>query len=134
MRNWMTPVMYILIGLAIFFVGVQLFTNTSGFLINIVIMIGMAAILYGAIYYFFLRGRGFSGGSGNRTEMKKYKQAVKQSKQKYKQPAPAIKKSPAAKTAVKSAPFTRKNRRRTNGPQLRVIEGNKNKDKNRASF
>ncbi|WP_226582956.1 SA1362 family protein [Halobacillus litoralis] len=135
MRNWMTPVMYTLIGLAIFFVGIQLFTNTSGFLTSIVTMIGIAALIYGAIYFFFLRNRGFGGGTGgNRNEMKKYKQAVKQSKQKYKQQTPVVKKSPVAKAQAKTSTIGRKNRRRANGPQLRVIEGNKSKDKNRATF
>lgn len=136
MRNWMTPVIYTLIGLAVFFVGIQLFTNTTGFLTSIVMMIGIAALIYGAIYFFFLRNRGFGGvaGGGNRNEMKKYKQAVKQSKQKYKQPAPAVKKSTVTKAQPKASGFGGKNRKRTNGPQLRVIEGNKSKDKNRATF
>ncbi|WLR46295.1 SA1362 family protein [Halobacillus litoralis] len=135
MRNWMTPVIYTLIGLAIFFVGIQLFTNTTGFLTSIVTMIGIAALIYGAIYFFFLRKRGFGGAAGgNRNEMKKYKQAVKQSKQKYKQPTPAIKKSPVAKAQTKASSLGRKNRKRMNGPQLRVIEGNKSKGKNRATF
>jgi hypothetical protein len=136
MRNWMTPVIYTLIGLAVFFVGIQLFTNTTGFLTSIVMMIGIAALIYGAIYFFFLRNRGFGGAStgGNRNEMKKYKQAVKQSKEKYKQPEPAVKKSPVTKAQPKASGFGRKNRKRTNGPQLRVIEGNKSKDKNRATF
>ncbi|MGP4061739.1 SA1362 family protein [Halobacillus litoralis] len=135
MRKWMTPVMYTLIGLAIFFVAIQLFTNTSSFLTSIVMMIGIAALLYGAIYFFFLRNRGFGGGTGgNRNDMKKYKQAVKQSKQKYKQPSPPVKKTNAAKTPAKSSPFSKKKRKRTNTPQLRVIEGNKSKDKNRATF
>ncbi|MBN9653653.1 hypothetical protein J0K78_05175 [Halobacillus sp. GSS1] len=135
MRNWMTPVIYTLIGLAIFFVGVQLFTNTTSFLTSIVMMIGIAVLIYGAIYFFFLRKRGIGGAAGgNRNEMKKYKQAVKQSKQKYKQPTPAIKKSPVAKAQTKASALGRKNRKRSSGPQLRVIEGSKSKGKNRATF
>ncbi|MBH0229844.1 hypothetical protein LCL89_01840 [Halobacillus yeomjeoni] len=133
MRNWMTPIMYTLMGLAVFYVGFQLITNTSSFLTSIVIMIGFAVLVYGAIYFLFLRNRGFGGG-GNKNEMKKYKQAVKQSKQKYKQPTPTIKKSNIAKTAVKSSPLGRKPRKRSSASHLRVIEGHKNKDKNRASF
>ena len=136
MRNWMTPVIYSLMGLAVFFVGIQLFTNTSGFLMQILKMILIAALIYGAIYFFFLRKRGFGGSTGgNRNEMKKYKQAVKQSKQKYSQPTPVIKKSPVAKAQAKASSLGRsKPRKRSNGPQLRVIEGSKSKDKNRATF
>ncbi|MGP4074380.1 SA1362 family protein [Halobacillus sp. K22] len=132
MRNWMTPIIYTLVALAVFFVGYQLLTDTSSFLSSIAMMIGIAAVVYGAIYFFFLRNRGISGGRSS-NEMKKYKQAVKQSKQKYKQPAPVVKKSQAART-VKPTTIHKKNKRRGSGPQLRVIEGNKNKDKNRASF
>lgn len=135
MRNWMTPIMYTLIAFAAFYVGFQLFTNPSNFLTSIVIMIGFAVLVYGAIYFLFLRNRGFGGGNGNGNEMKKYKQAVKQSKQKYKQPTPTIKKSSMAKAATaKPSPIGKKSKKRTNPSHLRVIEGYKNKDKNRASF
>ncbi|WJE14363.1 SA1362 family protein [Halobacillus sp. ACCC02827] len=133
MRKWMTPVMYTLIGLAVFFVAVQLFTNTSSFLNSILMMVGFAVLIYGAIYFLFLRNRGFGGG-GNRNEMKKYKQAVKQSKQKYKQPAPVVKKKTVVKAQSKPSPLGKRGRKRSSGPQLRVIEGNKSKDKNRATF
>ncbi|UOQ42547.1 hypothetical protein MUN89_11175 [Halobacillus salinarum] len=130
-RKWMTPVIYTLIALAVFYVANQLFTNTTGFLTRIVMMIGIAVLIYGAIYFIFLRNRSFAG--GNRNEMKKYKQAVKQSKQKYK--APTVKKStPAKPQMAKPSPIGKKKRKRNNSPHLRVIEGNKNKGKNRASF
>lgn len=132
MRNWMTPIIYTLIALAVFAVGFQLITNTAGFLGQMIMMIGIAVLVYGAIYFLFLRNRSFGGGKGN--EMKKYKQAVKQSKQKYKQSTPTIKKSPLAKVTQKTQPNPKRNRKRMNAPHLRVIEGNKNKDKNRASF
>ncbi|RWZ60102.1 hypothetical protein EQV77_02075 [Halobacillus fulvus] len=135
MRNWMTPVIYILMALAAFFVGLQLISNTTGFLSSIIMMIGIAVLVYGAIYFIFLRNRGYGGGGKSSNEMKKYKQAVKQSKQKYKQTTPVIKKSPVAKAASKpSGGFSKKPKRRNSAPHLRVIEGSKNKDKNRASF
>jgi beta-lactamase regulating signal transducer with metallopeptidase domain len=133
MRNWMTPIIYTLFALAVLYVGIQLFTNTSSFLSSMIMMIGIAVLVYGAIYFLFLRNRGFGGG-GNRTEMKKYKQAVKQSKQKYKQPTPTIKKSSMTKPKVKPSPIGKKNRKRSSAPHLRVIEGNKDKQKNRATF
>ncbi|WP_241657106.1 SA1362 family protein [Halobacillus salinus] len=128
----MTPIIYTLMALAAFFVAFQLITDTTGFLGSMITMVGVAVLIYGAIYFLFLRNRGVSGGSGN--EMKKYKQAVKQSKQKYKQPTPTIKKSPLSKVASKPSANPKRNRKRMNAPHLRVIEGNKNKDKNRASF
>ncbi|MBA2173626.1 hypothetical protein H0266_01825 [Halobacillus locisalis] len=134
MRNWMTPIIYTLMGLAVMYIGLQLFTNTMSFLTSIVLMIGIAVLIYGAIYFFFLRNRGFGGGGGNKNEMKKYKQAVKQSKQKYKQPTPTVKKSSLSKVAPKPSVNPKRNRKRMNAPHLRVIEGNKSKDKNRASF
>lgn len=134
MRNRMTAVIYILMVLALFYVGFQLINNTTSFLSSIIMMIGIAVLVYGAIYFLFLRNRGFGGSSGNQNEMKKYKQAVKQSKQKYKNPAPVVKKSPISKVSTKSAAAPKKHRKRSNAPHLKVIEGNKNKDKNRASF
>ncbi len=130
-RKWITPVIYALIALAVFYVGIKLTTDTSAFLKMIIMTIGMAAVLYGAIYFFFLRNR--TGSLGSRNEMKKYKQAVKQSKQKYKAP-PVIKKSTTIKAQAKPSPFNQKKRKRPNVPHLRVIEGSKNKGKNRASF
>lgn len=62
---------------------------------------------------------------GNSDEMKKYRQAVKQSKAKYQQTAPSKIKQSTAKQKRK--------KRRRNAPHLRVIEGKKNKtNKNEA--
>ncbi|MCA0970113.1 hypothetical protein LCM20_05910 [Halobacillus litoralis] len=127
MRNWMTPIIYALMALAVFGIGFRLITDTTGFLGQLIMMVGIAVLIYGAIYFLFLRNRGMGGGSGN--EMKKYKQAVKQSKQKYKQPAPTVKKSPLSKVAPKNQAAPKRNRKRMNAPHLRVIEGNKNKNK-----
>ncbi|UOQ93713.1 hypothetical protein MUO14_01535 [Halobacillus shinanisalinarum] len=131
-RNWGTLVMYTLITLAIFYVGYQMVTNPSSFLSSIIMMIGIAVLVYGAIYFLFLRNRVRAGAGRNSNEMKKYKQAVKQSKQKYKSPAPVKSK---AKPAPKFSSNTKQTKaKRKNAPNLRVIEGNKSKGKNRASF
>ncbi|MFG6148548.1 SA1362 family protein [Halobacillus sp. B23F22_1] len=130
-RNWVSPMIYTLIALAIFYVGVQLFTNTSGFLKSIVMMIGIAVLIYGAIYFFFIRQRVGSGGNSN--EMKKYKQAVKQSKQKYKAPKP-VKSTKTNPSTTKSTSLQKKKAKRKQPSHLRVIEGNKNNKKDRASF
>ncbi|GGF08226.1 hypothetical protein GCM10010954_03330 [Halobacillus andaensis] len=130
-RNWVNPMIYTLIALAIFYVGVQLFTNTSSFLSSIVMMIGIAVLIYGAIYFFFIRQRIGSGGNSN--EMKKYKQAVKQSKQKYKAPKP-VKSTKTNTSTTKSTSLQKKKAKRKQPSHLRVIEGNKNNKKDRASF
>ncbi|WP_431798964.1 SA1362 family protein [Halobacillus andaensis] len=130
-RNWVTPVIYTLIALAVFYVGVQLFTNTSSFLSSIVMMIGIAVLIYGAIYFFFLRNR--IGSGANRNEMRKYKQAVKQSKQKHKAPKP-VKAAKTNAAASKSTSLQKKKSKRKQPSHLRVIEGNKNNKKDRASF
>ncbi|MFC7060602.1 SA1362 family protein [Halobacillus seohaensis] len=132
-RKWITPIIYTLITLAIFYVGVQMFTNTSSFLSSIIMMIGFAALIYGAIYFFFLRHR--TSAPTNGKEMKKYKQAVKQSKQKYK-PTNTVKavKTKDSTSSKNPSPFNSKKNKRKNSPNLRVIQGNKNSKKDRASF
>ncbi|WP_173916173.1 SA1362 family protein [Halobacillus sp. Marseille-Q1614] len=132
-RNWMTSLIYSLIALAIFYVGIQLFTNTSSFLSSIIMMIGIAVLIYGALYFFILRHRTGGGGGGSRNEMKKYKQAVKQSKQKYK--SPTVKPKKTQPSPVKPSLMQKKKQRRRSAAHLRVIEGQKNnKRKDRASF
>ncbi|MFC7320853.1 SA1362 family protein [Halobacillus campisalis] len=131
-RKWITPVIYTLIALAVFYVAVQLLTDTTSFLSSIIMMIGFAVLLYGAIYFFFLRHR--MGSGGNKNEMKKYKQAVKQSKQKYKAPSPVKASKVKTNPSFKTASIQKKKSRRKNTPNLRVIEGSKNTKKDRASF
>ncbi|WP_347862768.1 SA1362 family protein [Salimicrobium sp. PL1-032A] len=127
-RQWFTWVIYALFGLAAFYVVSQLFTNTAGFLTSIMVMVAVAAVIYGLIYFVFIRKR-VSGGNTN--EMRKYKQAVKQSKQKYGSSAPDT--SKIQKNTKKPA-----KKRKSAPPHLRVINGTKGKDKdkdnNRATF
>ncbi|MFD1018718.1 SA1362 family protein [Thalassobacillus hwangdonensis] len=127
-RSLMTPVIYVLIGLAIVGVALGLINDTMGFLMNILIMIGIAAVFYFIITHFVLKNR---GGSSN--EMKKYKQAVKQSKAKYKSTSTEPKRM--AKPSFQPATLSGKKRKKAaQATHLRVIEGHKNKKKNRASF
>ncbi|MFP7493658.1 SA1362 family protein [Terribacillus saccharophilus] len=126
-------IFFILIGLAVIGVGVQLVTNPGAFFQNILVWVG-GAVLFGALLYFILtrlRGRTATGGSNG--DMQKYKKAVKQSKQKYKQPkARPVTKPANSAASIKKASAARKKRTirdRSRGPQLRVIEGNKQKRK-----
>ncbi|SDX69528.1 SA1362 family protein [Salimicrobium album] len=127
-RGWFKWVMYVFIGFAVFYIVNQLLTNTGSFLASILTMVVVAAIIYGVIYFFFIRRRP-GGVRGNTDEMKKYKQAVKQSKQKY-----GTSSSEPVKSSRPSGKQTRK--RRSNAPHLKVINGSKgkNKDKDRATF
>lgn len=120
-RNKFSIVVYIVIGLAAIGLVSQLFTNTASFFTSIFtsLVIGMA--VFAVIYFVFLKKRTPSN------DQKKYKQAVKQSKSKYK---PNTK--PSQTKQSKPAQIKKKSTKRAS--HLRVIDGNKNKRKNRASF
>lgn len=117
---------YIIIALAVFGVITQLFGNTRNFLMGIVTMLGFAVAIFALLYFVVNRPRGSSD------EMKKYKQAVKQSRSKYQQATP--KKPTTVPFANQKTVRTRKGKRRPS--HLRVIEGNKSKTKgkDRATF
>lgn len=120
MRNKVSFGVSIIIGLAAIGLISQLFTNTVSFLTQIFIMIGVGVAIFAAIYFLILRN------SSNADDMKKYRQAVKQSKRKYhKSSAPPVKKVKNTKPAVKKV--------HRQVSHLRVIEGNKSKRKNRAN-
>lgn len=131
-RSGSSIIVFVLIGLAVIGVSMQLVTNPGAFFQNVLVWIG-GAVLFGALLYFILtrlRGRTAAAGSGSNGDMQKYKKAVKQSKQKYKQPKARPVNKPAAN--IKKASVARKKRTvkdRSRGPQLRVIEGNKQKRK-----
>ncbi|PWU68540.1 MULTISPECIES: SA1362 family protein [Gracilibacillus] len=127
-RNWSTWLVYLFIGLAAIGFTVTLFTDTFGLIRSLLFSLIIGAIIFGAFYFLFLRKR-------STNELKKYRKAVKQSKQKYK--TNFTRKS---STATKPKPTFTANKsplkHRKNAPHLRVIEGNANnkKRKNRASL
>ena len=112
-----------IIGLAAIGLVTQLFTNTVSFFTSIFIMIGVGIVIFALFYFVFLNKRAPSN------EMKKYKKAVKQSKAKYKQAKPS---NYTGNTNKK--PVSHKKKRSKRAPHLRVIDGNKSKGKDRASF
>lgn len=114
---------YVIIGFAIIGLLSQLIGNTIGFLVNILIMIVFAAAVFGILYYIFYN-RNTTQGSD---EMSKYKKAVKQSKMKYQQSSAP--KNISSTKSKNNKPTLRKNRKRPS--HLRVIEGNKSKDKDK---
>lgn len=121
-RGKFSIIIYLIIGFAVVGLISQLFGNTVNFLTNILMMVVFGAAIFGLIYFLVLRKRGPS----NTDETKKYKQAVKQSKTKYKQP-----KQP---TTTTKAVIPQRKKRSKRASHLRVIEGNKQKGKDRASF
>ncbi|WP_176447244.1 SA1362 family protein [Lentibacillus sp. CBA3610] len=122
-----TLVVYVIIGLAIIGVVTQLFSNTASFLTNILTMLGFGVAVFALLYFLVLRKRGPS----NSNDAKKYKQAVKQSKAKYNQQQNKSATSSKSKRP-QSFPLKKKSGKRPS--HLRVIDGNKSKRKNRASF
>lgn len=118
MLSWLS---YGIIGLAILGLGFQLITNPLNLFKSILFIVALSAIIFGLFYFLFFRQRYASN------EMKKYKQAVKQSQRKYKTNSerPPLTKRP-------SQIMQRKRRRRH--PHLRVIHGKKSKKRNRANF
>ncbi|MGY0693017.1 SA1362 family protein [Virgibacillus sp. FSP13] len=120
-RNKFSILIYIIIGLAVIGLVSQLFTNTTSFITSIFTMIGFGLAVFAVIYFVFLRNRAPS------SDMKKYKQAVKQSKSKYKD----TKKQPQTKH---TQPLQMKKKTHKRASHLRVIDGNKHKRKNRATF
>ncbi|WP_373892748.1 SA1362 family protein [Virgibacillus natechei] len=122
-RGKMSILIYTLIGLAVIGMVSQLFTNTVNFFTSIFITLGIGIAIFAVFYFVFLRKKTSSN------DMQKYKKAVKQSKAKYKQP----KETHQTATANKQhAQIKRKVNKRA--PHLRVIDGNKHKKKDRASF
>lgn len=126
-RNKGSFILYFIVGLAVIGLVTSLIRNPGGFLMSIFVMIGIAFVIF-MIMRAILNRR--SGGTND--EMKKYKQAVKQSKMKYKQEKPDVKKQvSASSTKRRSASGTKSKRKRRQGPHLTVIEGKKGTDKNK---
>lgn len=121
-RNILTKVAYVIIGLAVIGLITQLTTNTASFLISVLMTLIIAVVIFAVVYNIFIKK------NNNSNEMRKYRRAVKKSKLKYKQHIPIQKKSQKISNPTKQS----KSRKRAS--HLRVIEGNKSKRKNRANF
>ncbi|WP_244520385.1 SA1362 family protein [Fictibacillus solisalsi] len=114
-RRSFHPVIWVIIVLAVVGLVSQLFTSPR----NLFTQLLMAGLVIAVIYFIFQRFRPGENG--------KYKKAVKQSKRRYSQSA-----APVRKNTSSNKPAAFKKRRREHN--LTVIEGKKNKKKNRASF
>ncbi|RLL48102.1 hypothetical protein D8M04_02165 [Oceanobacillus piezotolerans] len=124
-RNKLSLLFFVIIGFAIVGLFTQLFTNPGGFFKNILIMVGIGVVIAAIIYFVMTRSK------TSTNDMKKYKKAVRQSKAKYKADKPVSFKS--ATNKKQASPIKKKRTKRSTN-HLRVIEGNKTKRKDRASF
>lgn len=124
LRNKFSVVVYTIIGLAAIGIIAQLFTNTASFIGNIMMMLGFGAAVFAVIYFVFLRKRTQTNDS------KKYKQAVKQSKTKYKNDNG----KPSNNSTKHTQSLQMKKKLNKRASHLRVIDGSKSKRKNRASL
>lgn len=116
MNRVVSVVIYLIVGLAVIGVATQLVTNTASFFTSLFVMIGIGVAIAAALYFIFIRKRNSSN------DMKKYKQAVKQSKMKY---------NNSSTTSTTNKNQTKKSKKPLNkrASHLRVIEGNKSKKK-----
>ncbi|KPH76417.1 MULTISPECIES: SA1362 family protein [Bacillaceae] len=126
-RNKWSILFYVIIGLGVIGIVSQLFTQPGKFVMSILTTIFFGLVIFAVIYFVFLRKKAPSN------EMKKYKKAVRQSKAKYK--SDNVRATHAAKLTSKKQPNPiKKNRSRRSAGHLKVIDGNKTKRKDRASF
>lgn len=126
-RNKFSIIIYMIIALAVIGIVSQLFNDPIIFLKDIFMIIGVGVVLFSIVYFILFRNRSHSSSS----EMKKYKQAVKQSQQKYK--PKHVQQS--TKNQQKKSPYSKRKASRR-ASHLRVIDGNgdKSKQKDRATF
>lgn len=122
-RSKFSIIAYVIIGLGIIGLASQLFTNPTTLFKSIIMMLAISLIVFALIYFLFFRNR------YNTSDMRKYNKAVKQSRLKYQKSHLHSNNNVRSNRKLQSR--KRSNRR---APHLRVIEGNKSKRKNRATF
>ncbi|WP_085991926.1 SA1362 family protein [Oceanobacillus senegalensis] len=126
-RNKWSILFYLIIGFGIIGLLSQIFTQPGSFFASIFTTIGIGIAIFAVIYFVFLRNRAPSN------DMKKYKKAVRQSKAKYNKNTQTHNATPKHNQKKQSNLIKKKRNKRTAG-HLKVIEGNKTKRKDRASF
>lgn len=124
-RSIFTYVVYGIIGLAVIGLIGQLLFNLAGFVKSLLI----AAVIAGALYFLFRR---LTKGKTDKKEQRAFLKAAKQSKKRHKQRSGA-KQGRDNIASFSNAKSKRTPRKRTD-THLTVIEGKKNKKKNRALF
>src|SRR5699024_12235997 len=110
-RKKMPIIFYVIIALAV----IGLMTNPTHLVRNIFMMLGVGVVIFALFYFIFRKPR-----PTENDEMKKYKQALKQSKRKYQT------------TQRQQARPTKSKAKRAS--HLRVIEGNKDRKSTRLNY
>ncbi|PYZ98593.1 hypothetical protein CR205_08425 [Alteribacter lacisalsi] len=131
------PLLLVLFALAIVGVGSRLFSDPAGFFVSILVMIGVATLLF-LLFRHFIMPRMANSGYGQRYQAQGQGMQARHSG--YAQAA--RKQSPQMQAKAKKGKQPQKKRssrpliKRQSDVQLRVIEGKKNKSKkkNRALF
>ncbi|MCP8616833.1 SA1362 family protein [Salirhabdus salicampi] len=119
----LNPFFYILFGLALIGLFSQLFFNTASFFKYILMSAGFIAIIF-AVFYFVMRSR------NSATYDHRYKKAVKQSQRKYGKSG----RNASSFNLPKKLQNSKKAKANRQATHLKVIDGKKDKKRNRASF
>lgn len=131
-RSSTHPIIILIIGLAGFGLLYRLVKNPLGLISEIFIAAAIVGVIY-MIYKFLMKKR-FGGGLGPSNS--KYRKAAQQSKKRYRETSNQLTKvrslSQKALTSKKTIHSHQANKRKDHN--LTVIEGKKNKKKNRAFF
>ncbi|SHF60167.1 SA1362 family protein [Ornithinibacillus halophilus] len=125
-RNAFTLIVYAMIGLAVVGLLFSLLNDAAGFFGNMLISLGIGLAICAVVYLLFFRNR-----TTTSSDTRKYKQAVKQSKAKYKQNYQNASTSTVNQQRKQTNPLKKKSHKRPR--HLRVIDGNKSKRKKRVS-
>lgn len=134
MRSFMKYIIPVVFLFALIGLGYQLIFNAAGFLVNLLVIAGFAGLLFLVIRWVMARRYGtslFPSRTGpTRAQLRK----AKRTSSKKAEPAPpSFLARGKTLRASKSKP-ARLAKHRTANPHLTVIEGKKNKKKNRALF
>lgn len=119
--------MYGVIALGVLGLLSQLFKNPFGLLKSLLI----TAAIVGIMYFLYRR---LTTGKTDRKEQLAFRKAVRQSKKRNKDRSTPIGKKNNVANMTSSKPVRKINPRRKSDAQLTVIEGKKNKKKNRVSL
>lgn len=117
---------YIIVSLAILGILIKLLTNPLAIFKSLLIIVVIAVVLLAIFYFAFKKN---NKGSTN-SETKKYKQAAKQSKLKYRN----YNQGPNESNKKKKENSHHKRKTRKRPPHLKVINGKKPKNNDRANF
>ncbi|PEE41859.1 SA1362 family protein [Bacillus pseudomycoides] len=136
-RSFTFALFVLIIGLAIFGLVSSAITDPYGMVKNIAIMLLVVGVFY-LLYKMFTSSSGSTGSTGSANSQNSYKRAAKQSNRKYgkQNVAPlsnSLLKRNASDDKVKKGNSSLLKRKRKQS-HLTVIEGKKNKKKDRASF